>query len=425
MATNENNPCTCTTPEYTIILNQQGPSGRQGETGQDGFSPIIDVNTNTRDTYILTITTADGVITTPNLKSEPIPSGGTEGQVLTNTGQDNYGWAYLPQATPQSQGVVRLSTDEDFQPDEEGNVNDTSAVTPQTLVDYVSTHSGSDLKNITDIEGGVQVDGLHTGNDSDYRYVLRMIADEADEVGAERVVSIQNWLISNNISSSGIDLQPREIVLRGVPTFYTSGNGTPALQFEFREALGSSDLPVCITRPIFKSSSDSWADQLGPFQENPLMIEFIHGTEDPEGEYHSNSIGIYQSQTSNTFNNDAGILFTIENNEPRIDFVTTSGNFDNPKTDTVIATVLTNNTGISSWEGTSTEYSAIETKDYKTLYRLTDTNKVYLGDIELTGGSGTIAAITTTVNAPPQCVSEVENITTSVTIEDYVPPVEE
>lgn len=392
MATNENTNCTCTTPEYTIILNQQGPSGRQGATGQNGFSPIIDVNTNTRDTYILTITTADGVVTTPNLKSEPIPSGGTEGQVLTNTGQDNYGWAYLPQATPQSQGVVRLSTDEDFQPDEEGNVNDTSAVTPQTLVDYVSTHGGSDLKNITDIEGGVQVDGLHTGNDSDYRYVLRMIADGEKEAGAETVVSIQNWLISNNISSSGIDLEPREVILRGVSSFYSRGNGTPALQFEFNEALTSSHLPVCISRPVFKSSNGIWNRGAGPFQENPLMIEFIHGTEDPEGEYHSNSIGIYQGQLG-SFNNDTGILFTIENNKPRIDFVTTSGNFNMPKTDVVTATVLTNTTGISSWEGTSTEYSAIETKDYKTLYRLTDTNEVYLGSIKLTGGGNIIAGM--------------------------------
>ena len=139
MATNENNPCTCTTPEYTIILNQQGPSGRQGATGQNGFSPIIDVSTNTRDTYVLTITTADGVITTPNLKSEPIPSGGINGQVLTNFGNDVYGWGTLPNATTESQGVVYLSTDEDFQPDEEGNVDDTTACTPQTVVDYVNT----------------------------------------------------------------------------------------------------------------------------------------------------------------------------------------------------------------------------------------------------------------------------------------------
>lgn len=168
MATNENNICTCTTPEYTIILNQQGPSGRQGATGQNGFSPVIDVTTNTKDTYVLTITTAEGVITTPNLKSEPIPSGGSNGQVLTNTGLDNYAWAYLPQANTQSQGVVRLSTDEDFQPNEEGNVDDTTACTPQTVVDYINSLDISNLENIKDITNGIQIMGFEnvptTGN---------------------------------------------------------------------------------------------------------------------------------------------------------------------------------------------------------------------------------------------------------------------
>lgn len=164
MATNENNPCTCTTPEYTIILNQQGPQGRQGATGQNGFSPIIAVGTNTRDTYNLVITTADGVITTPNLISEPIPSGGINGQVLTNFGNDVYGWGTLPNATTESQGVVYLSTDEDFQPDEEGNYDNATACTPQTVVNYVQS-VGLPIASTTTL-GGIKVgDGLSITDD--------------------------------------------------------------------------------------------------------------------------------------------------------------------------------------------------------------------------------------------------------------------
>lgn len=164
MTTNDNNFCTCTTPEYTIILNEQGPQGRQGATGQNGFSPIIDVSTNTRDTYVLTITTADGVITTPNLKSEPIPSGGTNGQVLTNYGNDVYGWGTLPNATTESQGVVYLSTDEDFQPDEEGNYDNATACTPQTVVNYVQS-VGLPIASTTTL-GGIKVgDGLSITDD--------------------------------------------------------------------------------------------------------------------------------------------------------------------------------------------------------------------------------------------------------------------
>lgn len=98
MTTNENTNCTCTTPEYTIILNQQGPSGRQGAAGQNGFSPIISVATDNASTYTLTITTADGTFTTPNLKSA-LPTDGSEGQVLTNFGNNVYGWSYIDTVT--------------------------------------------------------------------------------------------------------------------------------------------------------------------------------------------------------------------------------------------------------------------------------------------------------------------------------------
>lgn len=56
--------------EYTIILNQQGPQGRQGNVGQDGFSPLVDVYSNTDANYQLKIITAEGEIITPNLKGQ-------------------------------------------------------------------------------------------------------------------------------------------------------------------------------------------------------------------------------------------------------------------------------------------------------------------------------------------------------------------
>lgn len=159
MATNENNPCTCTTPEYTIILNQQGPSGRQGEAGQDGFSPIVSVQTNTLTNYTLTITSADGTITTPNLRAA-FPSGGSNGQVLTNFGNDVYGWSKLPSASENVDGVVTLATISDFSPDTYGDIDDTKACTPQSVVDYVNTLDVGGLANIKDITNGVQIMGF-------------------------------------------------------------------------------------------------------------------------------------------------------------------------------------------------------------------------------------------------------------------------
>lgn len=63
------NYCACSggDEEYTIELNQQGPSGPQGPVGPEGFSPSISVNTNTSSSYILTITNKEGSFNTPNL----------------------------------------------------------------------------------------------------------------------------------------------------------------------------------------------------------------------------------------------------------------------------------------------------------------------------------------------------------------------
>lgn len=293
MATNENNPCTCTTPEYTIILNQQGPSGRQGATGQNGFSPIIDVSTNTRDTYVLTITTADGVITTPNLKSEPIPSGGINGQVLTNFGNDVYGWGTLPNATTESQGVVYLSTDEDFQPDEEGNVDDSTACTPQTVVNYVNTLGLKPMENIKDIINGVQIDD----------------GDPIPQTGTYYHNSIE----LNSASSAS--LSGRHAVIEAYENTYQDGT------LERREG-----------------------------------VTIIH---------------VSSGQ------------FSIGNNRTQLRLC--SSDEIQAEVDLGVTKVVT--TGLRYKTLTRTEYEALSTKDADTMYRLTDTNEVYLGSIPLTGGA--------------------------------------
>lgn len=293
MATNENNPCTCTTPEYTIILNQQGPSGRQGATGQNGFSPIIDVSTNTRNTYVLTITTADGVITTPNLKSEPIPSGGTNGQVLTNLGNDVYGWGTLPNATTESQGVVYLSTDEDFQPDEEGNVDDSTACTPQSVVNYVNTLGLKPMENIKDITNGVQIDD----------------GDPIPQTGTYYYKNIELKSVSSATSS-----EPSAQIYTNINTYQ---DGT---------------LEQTNHKTIINVNSEQFW------------------------------IGNFDTQLR---------LYSSDEIQAEVDLGV-------PK-------VVT--TGLRYKTLTSTEYEALSTKDADTMYRLTDTNEVYLGTIPLTGGA--------------------------------------
>lgn len=293
MATNENNPCTCTTPEYTIILNQQGPSGRQGEAGQDGFSPIIAVGTNTRDTYNLVITTADGVITTPNLISEPIPSGGINGQVLTNFGNDVYGWGALPNATTESQGVVYLSTDEDFQPDEEGNVDDSTACTPQSVVNYVNTLGLKPMENIKDVKNGVQIDN----------------GDPIPQTGTYYYKNIE---------------------LRSVSSASLSG---PSAQ-------------------IYAS--------INTYQDGTL-----------------------EQRNQETIINVSSGQFSVGNSNTQLRLQSS----DEIQAEVGLGVTKVVTTGLRYKTLTSTEYEALSTKDADTMYRLTDTNEVYLGTIPLTGGA--------------------------------------
>lgn len=128
---NNNDCCKCTTPEYELILNEQGPQGRQGKKGEAGFTPIISVKDNTDSNYTLNILTQDGQITTPNLKAN-LPVGGATGQVLTkNSGeQDDCSWQNLPNATEEVEGIARLATEEDFEAAENSSVSNNSIVTP-------------------------------------------------------------------------------------------------------------------------------------------------------------------------------------------------------------------------------------------------------------------------------------------------------
>lgn len=134
MVLNNNNndtSCKCTTPEYEIVLNEQGPQGRQGKKGDAGFTPIISVKDNTASNYTLNILTQDGQITTPNLKAN-LPAGGATGQVLTkNSGeQDDCSWQNLPNATTEVEGIARLATEADFEATEDSAASDNTIVTP-------------------------------------------------------------------------------------------------------------------------------------------------------------------------------------------------------------------------------------------------------------------------------------------------------
>lgn len=70
MVDTNNNCCKCTDPQYTIVLNSQGPQGIQGLRGEDGFSPQISLYNVTDTNVQLQILNKEDTVITPNLKAQ-------------------------------------------------------------------------------------------------------------------------------------------------------------------------------------------------------------------------------------------------------------------------------------------------------------------------------------------------------------------
>lgn len=148
--------------DFQFYLNRQGIRGLQGVKGDQGDSPIITVQTETLNEYILKITNPDGTeLISPNLRGNKINiNEGTYVRYNTETGELYTSTA--DGATGELAGVVRLATDVDIT-----NMDERSAVTPSQLADALSQYlvspdgsvkivqnAGNSLTELT-VEGGL------------------------------------------------------------------------------------------------------------------------------------------------------------------------------------------------------------------------------------------------------------------------------
>ena len=128
--------------DFNYFLNRQGIRGLQGIKGDQGDSPIITVQTETPNEYILKITNPDGTeLISPNLRGNKINiNEGTYVRYNTETGELYTSTA--DGATGELAGVVRLATDADIT-----DMDEKSAVTPSQLADalpqYLVSPDGS------------------------------------------------------------------------------------------------------------------------------------------------------------------------------------------------------------------------------------------------------------------------------------------
>ena len=129
--------------DFQFYLNRQGIRGLQGVKGDPGDSPIITVQTETPNEYILKITNPDGTeLISPNLRGNKINiNEGTYVRYNTATGELYTSTA--DGATGELAGVVRLATDADVT-----NMDERAVVTPSQLADalskYLVSPDGSD-----------------------------------------------------------------------------------------------------------------------------------------------------------------------------------------------------------------------------------------------------------------------------------------
>lgn len=131
--------------DFNYYLNRAGIRGLQGIKGDQGDSPIITVQSETPNEYILKITNPDGTeLLSPNLRGNKINiNEGTYVRYNTETGELYTSTA--DGATGELAGVVRLATDTDIT-----DMDEKSAVTPSQLADALS-------KYLTSPDGSVKI----------------------------------------------------------------------------------------------------------------------------------------------------------------------------------------------------------------------------------------------------------------------------
>ena len=206
MVNNNNCDCRMDDIEYTIILNEQGPQGRQGEKGEEGFSPSVTVSVDTPSTYILTITTKEQVINTPNLKAN-IPEPTFNGAVLT-VNEDaslGYAWQDLPWASTEQRGTVQLATDGDLVPDPEMGYNDV-VPTIEQLANEITNRTTADGVLQTNIDNEVTArqeadTTLQNNIDTLEQSITDELATKQDTLTAGTNIEITSENVINNTYS--------------------------------------------------------------------------------------------------------------------------------------------------------------------------------------------------------------------------------
>ena len=449
---------------FKWYLNRQGIQGQQGERGEEGFSPTITVNEDTLTAYTLKVQNKTGSFVTPNLRQVVSDSGGTYVRYDRTSGNLYAGNADF--ATTEQAGMVRFCTEEEL-----NSAYDGSVVSPADLVDYLtntyqlpiatagqigavkpdgttitidpdgtlhgaSTYNlptasatvlggvkvgdglsitddgvlsasggGSDLNNIADTDSGVAITDADSG--LTYPQTINIVtANENENISYIQCTS------SGSALSSGIKFGLDNLTLMGGLLNGTTSGHSAGIKLNTNRA--GNNPSMIISEPVFLEGKQDRTTLVS----NLLAFDYTHTT-GTSNNFSSNGFFIFNRRNSYAggFTTN-GILFSV-GDEPSIKFTTSTAN-NGTWTDNINATVLTDKTGIQYKALTSAEYTELQTKSDSTIYRLTDTNKVYLGTIELTGG-GSSAQQSTFVNYPESSIVKMNTLKSNTQVASGYP----
>ena len=269
--------------DFNYFLNRQGIRGLQGVKGDQGDSPIITVQTETPNEYILKITNPDGTeLISPNLRGNKINiNEGTYVRYNTDTGELYTSTA--DGATGELAGVVRLATDADIT-----DMDEKSAVTPSQLADALSQYlvsPDSSVKIVQNAENSLTELTVEGG-------LKELPIASADTLGAVKIgenlsitedgtltVNDSNYIKNSQVSKGGLGY--------GVYLNSTNGNKLDTVQPIFDtfggalEANGFSYLKAATysaSEPADEDMVNNWTDKNGFFTGGNSPTGFISGS---------------------------------------------------------------------------------------------------------------------------------------------------
>lgn len=268
------------TADFNFYINRQGARGKQGEKGDQGFSPIVTVATDTPTEYTLNVVTEDSSFTTPNLKANAIniiPGAGK--YVLfdesTNTMYNSAKPSELVDttmfATTSNAGIIMIADNDDIT-----QSSTDVAVTPKQLndaIDEVESVIPTDTVTHTELNTAIngvtaQIPGIATSTNAGIikpdGVTTTVAADGTltaiQSTPANMVTLDTEQTISANKSTTGtIHLRPNTIGAGDKTLYLTQGNVT------FGSGLASTAYNITTDNGDLKFAVTSYGTQSSGF----------------------------------------------------------------------------------------------------------------------------------------------------------------